>query len=324
MAGRTALPLEKHMRRSFVVRLITHVVIIGLAELGTLVGLTGAAAAQQPPPARKAVTVRVADSTQVQVIRLRDGSSIVGRVTEVGTDTIRFAATGGTLLLTRADIVDVRDVAKSSIRGGEVWPANPNATRLFFAPTGRMLAKGEGYFNDTYLLLLSVQGGVSSRFNLGGGLSVVPVDNFTDNALFVTPKIGVVASPKFNLAVGALAGFVGAAVDEGDDASFGILYGVGTIGSPDASITFGTGLAYAGGQFADRPVAMLGAESRLGRRVSFVTENYLIPSDDVQGVISYGLRFYGEKLSTDVAFWNAPGNFMVFPGIPYVAISVKF
>jgi len=57
---------------------------------------------------------------------------------------IRFAATGGTLALTRADIVDVRDVPKSSVRQGEVWPANPNATRLFFAPTGRMLAKGEG------------------------------------------------------------------------------------------------------------------------------------------------------------------------------------
>jgi len=310
------------MRHASIVLSIARFAAILLAELGAIVGTTGVVAAQRPAPIPK--TIRVADSTQVQVIRLRDGSSIVGRVTEVGADTIRFAATGGTLALTRADIVDVRDVPKSSVRQGEVWPANPNATRLFFAPTGRMLAKGEGYFNDTYLLLLSVQGGVSSRFNLGGGLSVVPVDNFADNALFVTPKIGVVASPKFNLAVGALAGFVGAAVDEGEDAGFGILYGVGTIGSPDASITVGTGLAYAGGQFADRPVAMLGAESRLGRRISFVTENYLIPNDDVPGVISYGLRFYGEKLSTDLAFWNAPGSFMVFPGIPYVAFSVKF
>ena len=102
------------------------------------------------------------------------------------------------------------------------------------------------------------------------------------------------------------------------------MYAVGTAGSPDASISFGTGLAYAGGQFADRPVAMLGGETRLSRRVSFVTENYLIPNDDVNSVISYGLRFFGEKLSADLAFWNAPGNEMVFPGIPYVAFSVKF
>jgi hypothetical protein len=323
MKGSTHYGPEKLMRHETMVRLIARLTTTLLAALGA-VGTSRVAAAQQPAPAPKAVVIRVADSTQVQVIRLRDGSSIVGRVTEVGTDTVRFVANGGTLALARADIVEVRDVAKAALRRGEVWPANPNATRLLFAPTGRMLAKGEGYFNDTYLFLVSVQGGVSSRFNLGGGLSVLPLDDFTDNALFITPKIGVVASPKFTLAVGGLAGFVGGLMDEGEDASFGVVYAVGTVGSPDASISFGTGLAYAGGQFADHPVAMLGGETRLGRRVAFVTENYLIPNEDVNSVISYGLRFFGEKLSADLAFWNAPGENMVFPGIPYVAFSVKF
>ncbi len=308
------------MRHESMIGSITRLAITLLAALA---GAVGSAAAQQPA-APKPVSIRVADSTQVQLIRLRDGSSIVGRVIEVGTDTVRFVANGGTLALARLDIVEVRDVARSTMRRGEVWPANPNATRLLFAPTGRMLAKSEGYFNDTYLFLVSAHAGIGSRFSLGGGLSVLPLDDFTDNALFIMPKIGVVASPKFNLAVGGLAGWVGGLIDEGEDASFGILYAVGTAGSPDASITFGTGLAYAGGQFADHPVAMLGGETRLGRRVAFVTENYLIPNEDVNTVISYGLRFFGEKLSADLAFWNAPGEVMVFPGIPYVAFSVKF
>jgi hypothetical protein len=312
------------MPHASIARSIARLAAMLLAELGAVVGTTGIVAAQQPAPTPKPVAIRVADSTQVQVVRLRNGSSIVGRVTEMNADTVRFAAIGGTLALPRGEIVELREVAPSAMRNGEVMPVNPNATRLFFAPTGRMLSRGEGYFNDSYLFLMSVQGGLSSRFNLGGGLSVLPLDDFSDNALFITPKIGVVATPKFNLAVGALAGFVGGLMDEGEDASFGVLYGVGTVGSPDASITFGTGLAYAAGQFADRPVAMLGAETRLGRRVSFVTENYLIPNDDVTAVISYGLRFFGEKLSADLAFWNAPGNVTVFPGIPYVAFSVKF
>lgn len=312
------------MRHATLIRWVARLMAMLFAMAPAIIGTTASAAAQQPAPATKPVTIRVADSTQVQVIRLRDGSSIVGRVTEVGPDTVRFAANGGTLALVRADIVEVRDVAKSAMRRGEVWPANPNATRLLFAPTGRMLQKGEGYFNDTYLFLVSVQGGISSRFNLGGGLSVLPLDDFTDNALFITPKIGVVAKPKLNVAVGGLAGFVGGLVDEGTNASFGVVYGVATVGSPDASITFGTGLAYAGGQFADHPVALLGGESRLSRRVAFVTENYLVPNEDVSSVISYGLRFFGEKISADLAFWNAPGEKMLFPGIPYVAFSVKF
>lgn len=312
------------MRHESLVRSIVRLATGLLVELGAAVCVTTIVSAQQPASTPKIVAIRVADSSQVQVIRLRDGSSIVGRVTEVGADSIRFSTNAGVLAIARLDVVDVRAVAKSSLRRGEVWPANPNATRLLFAPTGRMLAKGEGYFNDTYLFLVSVQGGLSSRFNLGGGMSVLPLDNFTDNALFITPKIGVIASPKFNLAVGGLAGFVGGLVDEGVNSSFGVIYAVGTAGSPDASISFGSGLAYAGGNFADYPVAMLGAETRLSRRVAFVTENYLVPNDDVNSVISYGLRFFGEKLSADLAFWNAPGEKMLFPGIPYVAFSVKF
>jgi hypothetical protein len=312
------------MRRELITRSIARIATVVVAELGALVASTGIVFAQQPSTASKTVTIQVADSTQVQVVRLRDGSSIVGRVTEVGPDSVRFVGKAGTLSLARADIVEIRLVESTSLRHGEVWPANPNATRLLFAPTGRMLAKGEGYFNDTYLFLLSVQGGVSSRFTLGGGMSVLPLDDFTDNALFITPKIGVVASPKFNLAIGGLAGFVGGFVDEGVNSSFGIVYAVGTAGSTDASISFGTGLAYAGGNFADSPVAMLGGEKRLARRLSFITENYVIPNDDVSSLISYGLRFFGEKLSADLAFWITPGNDIPFPGIPYVAFSVKF
>jgi hypothetical protein len=286
--------------------------------------LLGASLGAQQPAATKPVPIRVADTSQVQVIRLRDGSSIVGRITEIGPDTVRFVASSGTLSILRADIVELREVEKATMRRGEVWPVNPNASRLLFAPTGRTLPKGEGYFNDTYLFLLSVHGGITSRFTLGGGLSVLPLDDFSDNALFIMPKLGVVATPKFNLAVGALAGVVGAAFDDDANGSFGVLYAVGTAGSPDASVSFGTGLAYAGGEFADRPVAMLGAETRLSRRIAFVTENYVIPNEDVSSVISYGLRFFGEKLSADLAFWLAPGEVAVFPGIPYVAFSVKF
>lgn len=312
------------MRRTPFARSVARIATILLAELGAVVAATGIVMAQQPAPASKTVAIRIPDSTQVQVMRLRDGSSIVGRVTEIGTDTVRFVAKAGTLSIARADIAELREVATTALRSGEVWPANPNATRLLFAPTGRMLEKGEGYFNDTYLFLLSAYGGITSRFTLGGGMSVLPLDNFSDNALYVMPKIGLYASPTLNVAVGGLAGIVGGLVDEDENANFGIVYAVGTAGSPDASVTLGTGLAYAGGEFAKTPVAMLGAEKRLSRRVAFVTENYLIPNDDVNAVISYGLRFFGEKLSADLAFWNAPGNEVVFPGIPYVAFSVKF
>ena len=66
------------MPHASLVRTIARLATMLLTELGAVVGVTGIVAAQQPPPARKPVAIRVADSTQVQVVRLRNGSSIIG------------------------------------------------------------------------------------------------------------------------------------------------------------------------------------------------------------------------------------------------------
>jgi hypothetical protein len=213
------------------------------------------------------------------------------------------------------------------MRQGIYWAPNPNETRLLFAPTGRMLARGERYFSDTYLLLLLFAGGLSSRFTLGGGLSIVPSDDFfRNNIYYITPKVGLIQSPNVNVAAGAFFGFAGWDLDGDEDVgSFGILYGVGTFGSSDGHLTIGSGLAYGGGDFADRPIVMIGGEKRMSRRTSFVTENYLLQGES-NAAISYGIRFFGEKLSVDLAFWNAFGSDVepIFPGIPYLAFAFKF
>src|SRR4030095_4302847 len=105
MPGQTGSSSETPMRQTSIVRSIARLATTLLAELTAIVGTTGIIAAQRPAPTTKNMTIRIADSTRVRGIRLREASSIVGRVTEVGPDTIRFAATGGTLSLTRADIV---------------------------------------------------------------------------------------------------------------------------------------------------------------------------------------------------------------------------
>ena len=39
-------------------------------------------------------------------------------------------------------------------------------------------------------------------------------------------------------------------------------------------------------------------ETRVGRRTKFITENYLLPNGDV--LLSFGPRFFGERLSADL------------------------
>lgn len=278
----------------------------------------GAAGAQK--------TVRVdtipADSGRLYAARLSSGTTVVGRVDDPRADPLVVQTENGTLTIPRARLAELRAVATARLREGVYWPPNPNETRLLFAPTGRMLKPGEGYYSNTYLFIQQFAGGVTPQFTFGGGFSIVPSEDFSNNILYVTPKLGVYNSERTNVAVGVLAAII---PGEDTDGTFGIAYGVATFGSPDAHVTTGAGFGYAQGRFAQDPVFMIGGEKRLSRRTAFISENYVFPSaDETNNLVSYGLRFFGDRLSVDFALLNTLGEEMVFPGVPYVAFAVKF
>jgi hypothetical protein len=283
-------------------------------------------AQQQPPRAP-------ADSVVRQVIHTRDGSTLVGRIVAEDSASIRVETSGGVLMIARANVASVQTIRASDIHNGDYWFPDPNRTRLMFGPTARMLDAGEGYYTNTYLVLQSFAGGLSKYVTVGGGFSLIPGVDPSEWLYYVTPKVSVYQSAGTNVAVGALAGFLPKASTNG----FGVLYGVATQGGPNASVTAGAGYGFAGSSVASHPMFMLGGDVRVSRRVALLTENYLFTTTrsdigcvgpcptDTHGIVSYGLRFLGEKLSVDFAFFNAPGDAdWIFPGIPYVSFSAKF
>ena len=151
-------------------------------------------------------------------------------------------------------------------------------------------------------------------------LSFFGVD-IADQLIYFTPKVGLKTSETSSLAAGALI----LALPEIDDESplVGVLYGVGTFGKPDASLTVGLGYGFVDDDFAEKPMLMVRGEKRFARRISFVSVKWIIPGAD-QPLISYGLRFFGEGLSVDLALLNTIGEDMIFPGIPYVDFVFNF
>ncbi len=85
----------------------------------------------------------------------------------------------------------------------------------------------------------------------------------------------------------------------------------------------GFGYGFVDSDVAKKPMIVVGGETRLSRRTAFVTENWIFPEVD-QPLISYGFRFFGEKLSVDLALLNTIGADALFPGIPYVDFVVNF
>jgi hypothetical protein len=261
------------------------------------------------------------DSTQTLAIRTRDGSTFIGRLLDRDSAAVRLTTEAGVVTVRVATIVRVDVIGASDVRNGVYWFPSPNATRLLFAPTGRMLERGDGYVSDYELFFPGVAYGVTDRVTIGGGLSVFPGIGLDEQILYFTPKIGLVRGEKVNVAVGALV----ATFPEFDDdksTSFGIVYGVGTFGGPNGSVTAGVGYGYTNGGLADRPAILLGGEARVSRRVALITENYAVPG--VDGVLlSGGLRFFGEQLAVDLAV-VAPVGGTDTVGIPFVGFVFNF
>lgn len=263
-------------------------------------------------------TLHVPDSAYVQILKSKDGSTLYGRITVIYDEEIEFTTDLGTFEIRITNIKSIEDVPQSSFRAGEYWFPNPNNTRLYFAPKGHMLKKGTGYFQNIYIFFAGFAVGLTDNITLGGGMSLFPGLDIDEQLFYLTPKVGIKATETFDLAVGALLVNV-----PDDNETAGILYGVGTFGNENIDFTIGFGYGFVDSDLAEKPMIMLGFERRTSRRTAFVSENWIFPGVD-NPLISYGFRFFGEKIAVDLAFVNILGEDAIFPGIPYVDFIYNF
>ena len=256
----------------------------------------------------------VPDSAHLQIVTLKDGSTIFGRIVTVSADTVVFQTGAGSMQLAVGAIREIKEIPTSDLHEGSYWFPNPNSTRLFFAPTGQMLKQGEGYVSDYELFFPGFAYGITDNISIGGGFSLIPAA-VEDQAYYFTPKVGFSVTDKVHLAAGVL--FAGTRVGTG-----GVYYAVGTLGDGNGSVTLGGGYGFAGGKIERKPVGMLGAEKRISRRISVVTENYLLPVSNDNILYSFGLRFMGEKITTDLALFNVAKSGVI--GFPWVDFVFRF
>ncbi|HJP58530.1 MAG TPA: hypothetical protein VJ865_00970 [Gemmatimonadaceae bacterium] len=283
--------------------------VFAVLSLGSSVPTAGA---QTPTDVRARLSVP--DSAHTQILTLVDGSKIFGRVESVSADSVTFLTQAGRLQLAIAQIKDVRTVSATDSNAREDWFPNPNATRLFFAPTGQMLKQGEGYFSDYEVFFPGIAYGVTDNLTIGGGFSLFPA-GLEDQVYYFTPKVGISVNDRVHVATGLL--LVGTPGGTG-----GIYYGVATFGDGNGSVTVGGGYGFAGGKIESKPVGMIGGERRIAKRLGIVTENYLLPVSDNNFLYSLGLRFIGENITTDLALANVSGSDII--GIPYVDFVFRF
>ncbi|MCK4920025.1 MAG: hypothetical protein KAS71_03205 [Bacteroidales bacterium] len=310
------------------------------------------------------------DSTKLCVVKLTDETSISGKIIDVREKEIKMRTQYLDLItISKKRIIDIVELESDGSQINKYWLPNPHDSRHFFAPTGRNMPKGTGYFQDIYLVLLSVNYAVTDFLTLGGGFSIIPGEGFNSQAYYVYPKVGFDLSEKTSVG----GGFLFASIPERTEhvipdtitipvryaptqydttivdtvyaysnnrTNIGLLFGVGTFGNRENNVSLGVGYAYYKDDVLKYPIIMLGGMYRLSRRTAFVTENWIftVPykyldeeyekRNYTSAVISYGIRFFGERMSVDLAFFQITGEMgigqFIFPGIPYVDFVVKF
>lgn len=290
---------------------------IVFAVVALVLAVRGAAQDTRPPVPQRAVSVGIPAPDLTQELRLRDGSRLYGRVAAIDGDRIVFrTVSGAEIAIARADILSL-GITEGRIVNGEFWPRDDNTTRLFFAPTGRSLPKGQGYFGVFEFLMPFVQVGLTDRVSVGAGTPLIfGIEG--GRPFWITPKVQLLDGRRTKLAAGLLH-----FLNPGNDGDFGIAYGVATVGNGDSAATIGVGYAYARDGGDDEGdgraiVAMVGGERRMSRRVKFITENYVWEGG--KGLLSGGVRFLGDRLSADLGLvvpLNAE-HFVAFPVVNFV------
>jgi hypothetical protein len=259
------------------------------------------------------------DTTMYQIIRLelKDGSILIGKLLSEDDSTIQIKTLSNIEALIQKQQIKRREIVSGQMVEGELWRKDPNRTRLLFAPTGRALKAGQGYFSTYEILFPFLAIGITDFLTVAGGISLVP--GAENQLLYIAPKITPVQLDKFDLSAGVL--YI--RIPEEENAA-GIVYGVGTYGTDKSALTLGLGYGFAGGEFADSPIFAIGGELRASKSVKFITENWIFPGEEVQ-LLSGGLRFFGENLAADFAFiFPAGSDIEGFPFIPWVGFVYNF
>ena len=229
-----------------------------------------------------------------QMLILKDGSSLIGRITNISETEVEFETDMGEMTIAVDRIKEIKDLPASSLKGGKYWFPNPNRTRLFWGPTARNLYKGDGYFFDLWVLFPGIAYGITDNIMVTGGVSIVPGADAEDQLYYFSPKVGFAASDKWDVAFNFILFHLW-------DNSYYFGMANTTYGTDDNSLSGGLGLAFTEDEVADKPVATLGAEYRLARRISAVGETWFIPGETDSGALCIlGLRLMGEQLTVDI------------------------
>lgn len=266
---------------------------------------------------------------RVEVI-VKDGSVIYGYVVE----------SNGKMLVIRSSSLDILSIPIKEVEGIKVLSSDieqdskgnfidyHSSTRYLLTPSGYGLKKGQAYYENVWIFWNSFAYGVTDNITISASTEIASILFSSNvpliflNAKFTLPIEDDKAS--FGLNVSYLT------IPDNDFTSFTFLTGSATFGNRNNNLTFGFG----GGFQIENGVTdevlpfTLSYMGRIGKKLSFVTENWFIAQndfDDFTTVISAGLRvhFKTPGNTLNLALVRPVDDGVDIIGFPFVSATVR-
>ncbi|MGH2575499.1 MAG: hypothetical protein ACRDFC_07350 [Ignavibacteria bacterium] len=225
------------------------------------------------------------------------------------------------------DTAKYKTTSTNTAESRDKWFPDPNESRLFIVPTGKTLPAGQWYVSTLAVLpivfLPFVNVGVTDFISIGGGVSLIPFSEY--QFYYISPKVRLLNFKYFQFSTGFLHINTFSKLS---DNGFSLFYGVGTLGTKFTSLNLGVGYNFFEGWLKRDAVFQIGGEIRAGENNKIISENWFHPSFEI-GLISLGMRFFGENFAADiliVAIPSARGGHpdIHFPAYPLVSFTYNF
>ena len=263
------------------------------------------------------------DIVKLHMVETTDGNQFIGVIVFQDEEAVRIQTQGlGEIKLSRTYIRRIEPIDQEELIEDEYWAENPQSTRYFWGHSGYGLKKGEGFYQNVWIMLNQFSVGVTDHFSIGGG--IVPAFLFAGSPtpVWIAPKVSIpVVENKFNLGAGALAGYVIGQSNSG----FGIFYGISTFGTRHKNLSIGLGYGLAGGSLANLPVVSISGMTRIGKNGYLVSENYFIPTFPSLILLSFGGKSILKSIGLDYGlFIPFTDDVDTFVAIPWLGLTIPF
>ncbi len=212
-----------------------------------------------------------------------------------------------------ADLTPEPGEVISAEQSAEVIPATDpgqHKSRYFFSPSSYNLEKGELYYNTLYFFVHDVQYGVSNKFSIGMGTTILGFP------FYLTPKVTIPVNEKSAFSIGDML-IIGT---WGTNFSGNLLYTTYTRGNAYNNFTIGGGYLHLGdGEITNKtnsPVLNFAALLQISGHIYFITENYTSIAKTKQTAqyysydpVTYESNYYSEQYEQNMGFFYGMTGF---------------